>query len=165
MTDFMKLLLAPVLASALLLTGCGGGDSHDDHDHDDHEEHTEDDGHDHDGEEGDDHGHDTGHELGEIEIAGSVLHVSVGGEPGPNVILHIDIEVESGPMPAAIRAWVGNESATGSVKGKAFGSDGDYHADVACPAELSEDAALWIEIESADATRTAGSLPLEHHDE
>ena len=55
MTDYMKLLLAPVLASAFVLTGCGGGDSHDDHDHDEHEEHTEGDGHDHGGEEGDDH--------------------------------------------------------------------------------------------------------------
>ncbi|MEM6259830.1 MAG: hypothetical protein AAGI37_16260 [Planctomycetota bacterium] len=165
MTDYMKLLLAPVLASAFLLTGCGGGDSHDDHDHDqdNHKEHAEHDGHGH--EDGDEHGHGTESELGEIEIAGSVLHVSVGGEPGPNVTLHIDIEVESGPTPAAIRAWIGNESATGSVKGKAFGSDGDYHADITCPAELTEDAALWIEIESADGTRTVGSLPLVHHDE
>lgn len=162
MTDLMKLLLAPVLASALLLTGCEGSDSHDDHDHG---AHAEEDGLDHGNEDGDEHDHGPGHELGEIEIAGSVLHVSLGGEPGPNVTLHIDIEVESGPTPTAIRAWVGDESATGSVKGKAMGSDGDYHADTTCPADLAEDAALWIEIESADGTRTAGSLPLEHHDE
>lgn len=162
MTDLMKLLLAPVLASALLLTGCGDSDSHDDHDH---EEHSEDDGHGHGSEDGDNHGHGTGHELGEIEIAGSVLHVSIGGEPGPNVTLHIDIEVESGPTPAAIRAWVGDESATGSVKARAMGSDGDYHADATCPAEMSEDAALWIEVESADGTRTAGLMSLEHGDE
>ena len=159
MTDLMKLLLAPVLASALLLTGCGDGDSHDDHD--DHEEYTEHDGH------SDEYGHDHGteHALGEIEIAGSVLEVSVGGEPGPNVTLHIDIELKSGPTPNAIRAWFGDESATGSIKAKAIGSDGDYHADATYPAELPEDAALWIEIESADGTRTAGSLPLEAHDE
>ena len=160
MTDFMKLLLAPALASTLMLSGCGGGDSHDDHGH---EEHSEDDGHDHGQEGGGEHGAE--HELGEIEIAGSTLHVSLGGEPGPNVTLHIDIELKSGPTPAAIRAWVGNEAGTGSVKGKAMGSDGDYHADATCPAELNKDAALWIEVESADGTRTAGSLPLEHHDE
>ena len=163
MTDLMKLLLAPVLASALLLTGCGGGEDSEvvvDHS-------PPSGGHDHSDEDGDEDGddHGTEHGLGEIEIGGSVLHVSVGGEPGPNVTLHIDIEVESGPTPAAIRAWVGNESATGSVKGKAFGSDGDYHADATCPAELPEDAALWIEIESADGTRTAGSLPLKDHGE
>ena len=159
MTDYMKLLLAPVLASALLLTGCGDSDSHDDHD--DHEEHTEHD--DHSDEDGDDHG--TDHGLGEIEIAGSVLEVSVGGEPGPNVTLHIDIELKSGPTPTAIRAWVGNESADGVAKGLAAGSDGDYHADATCPAALPENAALWIEIESADGTRTVGSLPLEHHNQ
>ena len=160
MTDFMKLLLGPVLAIALLLTGCGGGDSHDDHDH---EEHAEDGSQG--GEDGDEHDHGPGEELGEIEIAGSVLHVSLGGEPGPNVTLHIDIEVESGPTPAAIRVWVGDESATGSIKAKAMGSNGDYHADATCPAELTEDDALWIEIEPTDGIRTAGSLPLEHHDE
>jgi hypothetical protein len=160
MTDLKKLLLIPMIAGSLTLTGCGSGDGHDEHGHDDHdhEEHSEG---------GDEHGteHGTEHGLGELTIAGSVLDVSVGGEPGPNVRLHIDIELESGPTPAAIRVWVGNESATGSVKGKAMGSNGDYHADATCPAELSEDAALWIEVESADGTKTAASLALEHHEE
>lgn len=160
MTDLMKLLLAPVLASALLLAGCGGGDSHDDHDG--HEEHSEDDGHGHDSEDGD--GHGTEHELGEIEIAGSVLHVSMGGEPGPNVTLHVDIEVESGPTPAAIRAWVGNESADGVAKGLAVSSNGDYHVDATCPAEISADTAFWIEVESADGAKNAIALPLEHRE-
>jgi hypothetical protein len=159
MTDLKNLLLIPMIAGSLLLTGCGG-DGHDDHDH---EEHSEGDGHDH--AEKDEHDHGDGEVLGEIEIAGSVFDVSASGEPGPNVTLHIDIELESGPTPAAIRAWVGNESATGSIKSKAIGSDGDYHIDATCPAELAEDAALWIEVESADGTKTAASLPLEHHDE
>ncbi|MEM1098578.1 MAG: hypothetical protein AAGH92_07305 [Planctomycetota bacterium] len=160
MTETIKLLLAPALATSLLLSGCGGGDSHDDYGN---ETHTEGDGHDHSNTDSDDHS--TEHGLGEIEIAGSVLQVSVGGEPGPNVILHIDIEVESGPTPATIRAWVGNESADGVAKGKAHGSNGDYHVDATCPAELAEDASLWIEVESADGTRATGSLPLEDHDE
>ncbi len=156
MTTLMKLLIAPVLASALLITGCGGDDSHDDHGHNEHRE-----------DDGDGHRNDDGteHVLGEIEIAGSVIEVAIGGEPGPNVTLHIDIELKSGPTPAAIRAWVGNESADGVAKGLAAGSDGDYHADATCPAELAEGAALWIEIESADGIRTAGSFPLGHHDE
>ena len=161
MTDLMKLLLVPVLASALLLTGCGDGDTPDKHEQ--HEEHSENDGHNHVSEGEDEHGSE--HGLGEIEIARTVLEVAVGGEPEPNATLHIDLEHKSGPMPAAVRVWVGDESATGSIKGKASGSHGDYHADATCPAELQEAAALWIELESADGTRTAGSLPLEHHDE
>lgn len=160
MTETIKLLFAPALATTLLLTGCGGGDSHDNHDHG-NETHAEGDGHDHSNTDGDDHG--TEHELGEIEIAGSVLHVSVGGEPGPNVTLHIDIEVESGPIPTTIRAWVGNESADGVAKGKAHGSNGDYHVDATCPAELGEGSSLWIEVESVDGTRAVGSLPLARH--
>ena len=160
MTDPLKLMLVPVFAIALMLTGCG--DSHEGHDHG-NEAHAEGDGHDHGAESGDTHG--TEHELGAIEVAGSILHVSVGGEPSPNVTLHLDIELKSGPTPVAIRVWVGNETAAGSIKGKAIGSDGDYHADATCPAELTDDAALWIEIESADGTRTTGSLPLEHHEE
>lgn len=155
MTDLKYLLLIPMIAGSLALSGCGGGDGHD---NDSHEEHSEGDGHVHGSEGGDQHGIE--YALGDLEIAGSVLGVSIGGEPGPNVSLHIDIELKSGPTPAAIRAWVGNESATGSVKGKAVGSNGDYHADAMCPAELTQDTALWIEVESADGTRAAKSLAL-----
>lgn len=158
MTDLMKLLLVPVLASALLLTGCGGEDTPDER-----EQHSENDGHNH-VSEGEDE-HESEHKLGEIKIAQTVLEVAVGGEPEPNATLHLDLKHKSGPMPATIRVWVGDKSASGSIKGKASGSHGEYHADAMCPAELEEAAALWIELESADGTRTAGSLSLEHHDE
>lgn len=159
MTDLMNYLLAPVLVSSLLLAGCEGGDPHGDHDHD-HEghDHADHDGHDH-GNEGDDEpGADTS--LGEVEIAGSVLHVAVGAEPAPNVTLHLHLELKSGPAPAAVRVWVGDESASGAVKGKATGSDGKYHADAVCPAELADDALLWIEVERDSGEREAKSLQL-----
>ncbi|MFK7788472.1 MAG: hypothetical protein AB8C95_03120 [Phycisphaeraceae bacterium] len=160
MTKLMNLLFAPALASALLLAGCGSGASdhdHDhDHDHDDHEAHSEDGGYGHSHDSANEHG------LGEIKIADSVFDVTLGGEPSPNAAIHIDLEIKSGPTPAAIRVWVGDLSATGSVKGKAIGANGDYHADVTCPAELAQDAAIWIEVESADGTRTAGSLAIDH---
>ena len=149
--NLMKLLLVPALTSVLLLTGCGGGDTSDEH-----EQHSENDGHNHVSEGEDEHGSE--HELGKIEIARTVLEVTVGGEIEPNAMLHIDLEHKRGPMPAVIRVWVGDESATGSIKGKASGNDGDYHADAICPAELEEADALWIELESADGTRTADSL-------
>ncbi|MFN3167305.1 MAG: hypothetical protein ACE37H_09610 [Phycisphaeraceae bacterium] len=158
MTDLKKLLLIPMIAGSLALTGCGGGDDHDDHDDHDHEEHSEGDGHDHDKEGGDEHGAE--HGLGEITIAGSVLEVAVGGEPEPNATLHIDLELKSGPKPSAIRVWVSDDS--GKVltsKGKAMGS-GDYHADATCPAELPDNAMLWIEVEPAQGEREAKPLAL-----
>ncbi|MBB6428842.1 hypothetical protein [Algisphaera agarilytica] len=157
MTILMKLLLAPALTGTFLLTGCG--ESHDDHDHD-HEQHSEVD--DHANEVKDEH--DADHGLGQIEIAGLVLEVSVGGEPGPNVTLHLDIEVKGEPTPEAIRAWIGDESATGSVKSKAFGSGGDYHADVTCPADFDEGGILWIECENSEGVRITGQLSLEQKD-
>ena len=56
--------------------------------------------------------------------------------------------------------WVGD--ASGDVltrKGKATGR-GNYHADATCPAEMPDDAMLWIEVESADGTRASKPLPL-----
>jgi hypothetical protein len=159
MIELKKLLLIPMIAGSFALTGCGGGE--DDHDHEGHgdTEHSDNDGHDH-GDEDDGHGHGAEHGLGELTIAGSVLDVSVGGEPEPNATLHIDIKLESGPTPAAIRVWVSDDS--GKVltsKGKASGS-GDYHADATCPAELPDNAMLWIEVEPAEGDREAKSLSL-----
>lgn len=163
MIDLKELLLIPIIVGSLALTGCGGGE--DDHDHEGHgdTEHSENDGHDHGGEGGDEHAAE--HGLGELTIAGSVLDVAVGGEPGPNANLHIDLVLESGPKPAAIRVWVSDDS--GKVltsKGKAMGS-GDYHADATCPAELPDNIMLWIEVESTDGTRESKSLSLSHEDE
>jgi len=160
MTDLKKILLVPMIAISLMLTGCGEGESHDDHNH---EAHSEDDGHDHSKESGDGHGAE--HELGEVTIAETVLQVAVGGEPAPNATLHIDIQHASGLKPSSVRVWVSDDS--GKVltsKSKAMGS-GSYHADAACPAELPDSMMLWIEVESADGTRVSQSLPLSHDDE
>lgn len=153
MNDLMKLLLAPVIAGTLILSGCGSETTPTETD-----QHSDDDGHDHANEVKD--SHDSDHDLGEIEVAGVVLKVSLGGEPKPNATLHLDLEHQGGPTPVAIRVWIGNETATGSIKGRASGSGGDYHADAVCPAELKQDDALWVEVESADGTRAAVPLPI-----
>ncbi len=163
MTHLNKLLLIPIVAGSLVLTGCGGGEAPNGHEGHDHEKHLESGGHDDDDKRGSDE-HGAEQQLSKVTIGGSVFDVSLGGEPRPNVTLHIDIKLESGPSPAAIRVWVGNESATGSVKGKAVGSKGDYHADAACPPDFDDDDALWIEVESTDGTRTTESMALKHHD-
>jgi hypothetical protein len=156
MTDPTKLLLTACLAVGLGLTGCSGDDT--DTPADDHAEVEDHDGHDHAEGEGhdDDHGAEAG--LSEVTIGETVLNVSVGGDIEPNALLHIDLKHTDGPAPAAIRVWVGDETGAGSVKGLAVGGNGSFHADAQCPATLSPDAELWIEIEGEDGERIAASM-------
>ena len=95
-----------------------------------------------------------------MTIAGTTLSVSMGGEVEPSAVLHLDIVRTDGPEPAAIRVWIGDEAATGALKGKASGSGGDYHADAEAPAELTPDAAVWVEIETATGERQSAAIQL-----
>jgi outer membrane murein-binding lipoprotein Lpp len=162
MTDLAKLILASAVAGAFALGGCGnesgtteaapdvGDETQSPNDHE---------GHDHD--EGEHDAHAAERELGEVIISGTTFRVRMGGELEPTATLHLDIQVVEGPEPAAIRVWIGDESAVGSLKGKASGGgEGAYHADAEAPAELSPDAALWIEVESVDGERSVGSVAL-----
>ncbi|XOV74657.1 MAG: hypothetical protein ACFHWZ_14270 [Phycisphaerales bacterium] len=124
MNDLIKMLAVAGTAIALSvsLPGCGessesksaGTHSADDgHDHagdgDDHE------GHDHaEGEHGehDDHDHGEMRSLGSVTIAGTTLAVSVSSDIKPSSEVHLDLEVESGPIPAAVRFWIGDEAGT-----------------------------------------------------
>ena len=155
MIDLAKLFLAPVLASAIVLTGCGGDASHD-HDGHDHMDHRDGNSHDHNHK-----GADTAeHTLGEVDINGTVLVVSLDHEPTANAAMHIHLTHQGGPTLAAIRIWIGDAAATGIAKSKASGSGSTYHADVTCPARLTQDTLLWIEAESTDGSRSAKSLAL-----
>jgi len=78
----------------------------------------------------------------------------------PDAEVHLDIDHEAGPAPAAVRLWIGVESGKGSLRAKADGGDGRFHGHVEAPAKIGADTALWIEVEDADGNRTAGSLPL-----
>ena len=169
MNDLTKLLLASTIAGTLALGGCGNDsgtpdvDSHAEHDDHEGHDHGEDGHEDHDHAEGEHdehegHGHGAERDLGSVTIAGTTLSVSMGGEVEPSAVLHLDIVRTDGPKPAAIRVWIGDEAATGALKGKASGSGGDYHADAEVPAELTPGDALWIEIETADGSRETGSV-------
>lgn len=157
MNDLTKLLLASTIAGALALGGCGNESGTPDTDS--HSEHDDHEGHDHGDGGHDDHGAE--HDLGSVTIAGTTLSISMGGEVEPTAVLHLDIVRTDGPEPAAIRVWIGDEAGTGALKGRATGSGGDYHADTEVPAELTPDAALWIEIEKADGSRETGSISIE----
>ncbi|MEX2673350.1 MAG: hypothetical protein WD294_14705 [Phycisphaeraceae bacterium] len=87
----------------------------------------------------------TAKQIGEIEA----------GEPQTFEIMLDDPTTE----PEALRAWVGNEQAVGSVKVRTVFRDGFYDADLQVPQPMPENSKLWVEIET-DTERHVGSLEL-----
>lgn len=169
MNDLIKILAAASTTVALLISlpGCGesseskSAEMHsadDGHDHagdgDDHE------GHDHAEGEHDDHDHGEMRSLGSVTIAGTKLAVSVSSDIRPSSEVHLDLEVESGPIPATVRFWIGDEAGTGALKSKADAHDDHFHGQTESPSTM-DGASLWIEIESVNGNRTVGSMPLE----
>lgn len=161
-----------VLVIALGLVACDGGDpkghdhgaSHKDHDHgaDGREghDHAEDGHEDHDHAAGGHDGHGERHELGKADIGGFAVTVATLGEIEAGHEGVVDIEVTGG-APSAVRAWVGVESAQGSLKAKLENEGDDYHGHVEVPATLPAGSAVWIEIEDADGKRSAASFKLD----
>lgn len=169
MNDLFKILAAAstTVALSISLPGCGesseskSAETHtadDGHDHagdgDDHE------GHDHAEGEHDDHDHGEMRSLGSVTIAGTKLAVSVSSDIRPSSEVHLDLEVESGPIPATVRFWIGDEAGTGALKSKADAHDDHFHGQTESPSTM-DGASLWIEIESVNRNRTVGSMPLE----
>lgn len=172
MNDLIKMLAVAGTAIALSvsLPGCGESSesksakmhsADDGHDHagdgDDHE------GHDHaEGEHGehDDHDHGEMRSLGSVTIAGTTLAVSVSSDIKPSSEVHLDLEVESGPIPAAVRFWIGDEAGTGALKSKADAHDDHFHGQTEALATMAG-ASLWIEIETASGERQTAAVSLE----
>jgi hypothetical protein len=57
--------------------------------------------------------------------------------------------VVAGGKPKAVRAWVGVESAEGSVKVKAKETEKFFDADLEVPKPLPEKSKFWVELETA----------------
>ena len=76
--------------------------------------------------------------------------ISAGGKA------HLDIAL-SGPAkaPKALRLWVGNKSAKGSMKARAGKghSPGEYHVEVEVPEKMPENSKLWVEIQDSDGRK------------
>ncbi len=149
-------LVMPLLA--LGLSACDGGNStsevtasktahvsHDDHDHAGHGHH---------------HGHGERRELGKAEIGRFTVTAAVLGEINAGADSVIDVEV-SGATPSAVRAWVGVESAQGSLKARLEKAGNGYHGHVEVPATLPDGSAIWIEIEDTDGKKSQVSFDLE----
>lgn len=172
MNALIKCLAAASTTVALLISlpGCGesseskSAETHnaaDGHDHagdgDDHE------GHDHAEGEHDEHGdHDHGEmrSLGSVTIDGTTFAVSVSSKIQPSSEVHLDLEVESGPIPAAVRFWLGDEAGTGALKSKADSHADHFHGQTESPTNMA-DASLWIEMESASGERQSIAVPLQ----
>lgn len=152
-------LLSGALVGTLLIAGCGDStppaNNH---------EHTPGDVHRHDeagGNQdapapaapgGDDHG--AARSLGTVEVGGATLAVSRLGEIEAGQEAHFEIEHTGGPVPAAIRIWIGVESSEGSVKSLADGGDGHFHVHADAPAAITPEMRLWIEVENAAGERS-----------
>jgi len=140
-----------------------------DHDHDGEDHDGEDhDGEDHDGEDhghaGDDHDHDHGDAVadGTLTIGGSTFEVTVSGELEPRAEMHVDVILTGGADPAAVRLWIGPESAEGARKTRVdLDEHGEAHVHVDAPRSL-DGAALWLEVEDEAGERTTGSMTLAH---
>ena len=57
--------------------------------------------------------------LGNVDVGGSTLSISIVGKKEPNAKLTVNIDHVSGPVPGTIRLWIGSHSGEGSVKSKA----------------------------------------------
>ncbi len=113
----------------------------------------------------DDHAHD-GHSGEEFELATEefgdfkVKVVQIGEwSPKLDGVLEC-ILVDPKKEPNAIRAWVGNQQADGVIKAKgARQSASDYDIHVELPDEFTEDALLWIELETDQSKKIRKSFP------
>ena len=152
-----------MLVVAGLAVGCGGGDGDGDHGHShgngDHDHgHGGDHSHSHDDDPN--HSHEgKRYDLGSLEIGGSkVVMTQVGElEPGGNVVYEMKLSGDA--KVDAVRIWVGNEAGEGSIKQKAEGKDGDYHAHVELEEKWPADSQVWVELESESGSERGSFKP------
>ncbi len=129
----------PEAATATKPAGTPAADTHDDHDH---------------GEEVN---------LGTQESGGFTLAVKHDGPITEGSEVPIDLTITK--MPAgttvnAVRFWIGNATAQGSMKAMAALEDDEYHAHVEVPRPLAADARIWVEVEASTGPAVVVSFEL-----
>lgn len=97
--------------------------------------------------------------LASVTIDGTTLAVSVSGDIRPSSEAQFELKVLAGPIPAAVRIWIGDEAAVGALKVKAGGHSDHFHGETEAQADLTN-ATLWIEIETSIGIRTIESINL-----
>ncbi len=132
----------------------------DEHGHEDGDHAHEGDDHAHEeGEHADEHDHGERIELGSAAAGPRTVKLAVFGEIEVGREAVLDIDVTGGPV-AALRSWIGAESAKGSLKAKIDGEEGAYHGHVEVPATLPDGSRIWVEVELADGTRSLASFAI-----
>jgi len=138
----MKTKLIPVLVASFLFAACGK-EAH---------VHTPGDGHGKEAGHTDDHaagGHGSMVSLGSIQPGGVAVEVSQEGNVEAGKEVGVDLSFAKGKaVPGTVRAWVGVESAAGSLKAKLDGGHG--HLEV--PKPLPEGSKFWFEADGAAGT-------------
>lgn len=90
-------------------------------------------------------------ELGTKKISGYDVKVTQQGEvkPGEEAVFIVKVSGGTGE-PKAVRAWVGVEAGTGSIKTKAEEEkEGEWHAHHTVSKPIPKAAKLWLEVETA----------------
>jgi hypothetical protein len=162
--DRNQLRLAATLVTATALcawsAGCGEGSNTNsaahthasgDHDHDHDHAHEK---------EMAEEGHGATVELGEQKAGEFNVKASRDGDVKAGAELPVDIWVTGGPKVAAVRFWVGVESAEGSMKAKAELEKDNWHTHGEAPSPMPEGSKLWVEIEAEGGAKTLVSFDL-----
>lgn len=103
----------------------------------------------------DDHGHGEAKPLGQLTVGAHTFQATQLGTVEAGKEGMFDLEFPAGkPVPGIVRAWIGIESGTGSMKAK-LGKEGErgMHGHVAVPKPIPDGAKLWIEIEENGASQ------------
>lgn len=102
------------------------------------------------------------HDLGTQAIGEHRVRVVQIGDVAAGSPATFEIYFESEPASLrAVRAWVGDEAATGSVKVRTV-RRGEFHdADLQVPQAMPEGARFWVEVETEDGQRSVGSFQIE----
>jgi hypothetical protein len=104
--------------------------------------------------------------LGTITTQSLTLSVSTWGPLTPGKTADAEITVEPAePAPAAVRVWVGVESAKGSAKNKTHLDEpkaGIYHGEPVVPETLPTDSQLWVEVQLKNNQRIRVPFPIKN---
>jgi hypothetical protein len=145
----MKQVVPIAFLSTLWFAACGGETPH---------THGPGDGHDRPARTGSepDHEHGPTEPLGDIKLGEYTAQVAQEGKVEPGKEVGVDVTFAKGTALPTLRAWVGIESAVGSMKAK-LGKEGDamLHGHVEVPKPLPAGSALWFEADLPGGAKKA----------